>query len=235
MKKIVKAGLAFCPGLYRVLMFFALPLVTLIIMIGVACSETDLSNSFYYAMLTPILFFYIAEAWADGIIYGNFSGGKKAFYFNYFLSSTKGMDVLKAAVKGDCLRRGIMSVVVSLMDIPFIIGTFYQQKSVDIMVGDVKLDAFRQSALFCVLMVIMLAILVFTVLTLVIWISRFFSLIWFGLMFSSMGAMLVNFVSVLALENIFIMLFVLVVLMVGMNFLFYRSVIVKGERCSYDS
>nr|MCR4674945.1 hypothetical protein [Lachnospiraceae bacterium] len=87
MKKSISRINALYPKIYQGLMFIGLPALLLVLMgiYGITAAG-DLSNSVFSMLGLPIMVVYIAEAWADGIVFGNFSGGVKAFYFNYFMS-----------------------------------------------------------------------------------------------------------------------------------------------------
>ena len=235
MKNYIKSALSFYPLLYRLFMFVAVPVIELLVM-GYTWLMNGLKfgGELFAIVVLPVMVYYLSEAWTDGLIFGNFSGGNKAFYFNYYLSSKRGIKVLKDALKGDCFRRAFMSLFVTVLLIPEVIGTFYQKKNVEIVFYTMEIKPFYRTMTFCVLFTVVIALAIFAVLTLVIWVSRFFALIWFGMMFASMGTMLVGGICILALENVFVALVVLLVMAVGLNHLFQKSVVRKGERCYYD-
>lgn len=235
MKQYFKSALSFYPLLYRLFMFAVVPVLELLIMGYVwLMNGLRFGGELFSVLVLPVMVYFLSEAWTDGLIFGNFSGGAKAFYFNYYLSSKKGIKVLENALKGDCLRRGLMSLFVAVLLIPEVIGTFYHQKTVNVLDFVLPLGPFAQSKGFCVLYTLVIAMTVFAVLTLVIWISRFFALIWFGMLFASMGTLVVCGICVLAVVNVFAVLGLVIVVAVLLNGLFQKSVIRKGERCYYD-
>ena len=235
MSKYGKAYLAFCPMIYRLLMFVGLPLLAFGLLLLEFLAGGDFSDSFYATMIQVVLLFYMAEAWADGIIFGNFSGASKITFFNYFLSSKNCVETLTNAVVGDCVRRFYMCLYFTALEIPHVIGSFYHKKSVDMLFMEYKLDEFHQSMEFCILLLGMMLFAMFAIITLVIWISRYFALIWFGMLFASLGGVLLEAVMILATVNVLCGFGLSLIAAILLNKLFQKSVIKKGVGCYYDN
>ena len=235
MEKSISRINALYPKIYQALMFIGLPVLLVVIMgsYGVIAAG-NLSNSVFSMLSLPIMIVYIADAWADGIVFGNFSGGAKAFYFNYFMSSKKGIDVLSDLVATDSSRRFFLCVFAVLTEIPYIFGSFYHQDSVDMIFRVQTLTEGQKTFKFAFIFTAMLVFASFAILTMVIWISRYFSLVWFGMIFASIGVIVLMGICMLAMISIQIMFTLSVVGTVFINRQFQKSVIMKGEKSYYD-
>lgn len=106
MKKLLKSYLVFAPMLYRLILFFAVPVLLIALQVWLSSA-----NAIYMSVYVVLLVLLSAEIMMDRWAFGSIAA-KSVRQPEYLKSSRKGMKVMKYALAADTVRRFVESLAV---------------------------------------------------------------------------------------------------------------------------